>query len=540
MKLQLSSFGGERPAISEDSLPMEAATSAVNCLLTSGSLRPVRLPAKVGDIAKTPPLKTLWKHGDTWFQWREEVSAVVAPDAGDTTGRFLYAFNDGSSSPKVTDLIYGKAGGGTAYPTNAYDLGIPLPAGAPICSPVGAEPGPDDILDNRTYLMTYVNAWKQKGGSSAISLNTAVGPDQDVELTNLGTAPSGNYNITHKRIYRTAAGNVSADFFFVAEIPVGQTSYTDAVAADNLGERWSTQDYDMPPADLKGLVSLPNGIIAGWSKNEVCFCEPGHYYAWPIKYRQLVSGEIAALGVFGQSLVVLMKDGFPYMATGDHPENYTLQRLEDGQSCIASRGVVDMGSAIVYPGPDGLQMIGVGVNKNITRGIIEPSMWRAMNPAQFVGASYEFAYIAFYNDGTTDRAMLVMPGDGGGVSYVETAADAVFMDRANGLTYFSRGAEIFQWDAGEAMTATWVSRPFDLAQPINLGAARLLAKGYPVTATLDVGNGYLLVEYTYSNREGIRMPGGYLDDLFRVTISTTKEVTYVVYAETMEELQIQG
>ncbi len=537
MKLQLNSFRGERPAVSEDSLPM-AAAKAVNCLLMSGSLRPLRSPAKVADLAKTPPIKTLFYHKGHWFHWRERVSAVVAPDAGDETGRFLFTFNDGSGSPKVTDVAYGTAGGGEEYPTNAYDLGIPLPQNAPIASLTGAEPGADDILDNRTYIMTYVNGWGQPGGASPMTPNVVVGPSQVVELTNLGTAPNGNHNITHKNIYRTSSGNVSADFLYVATIPVGQTTFTDTVSSDNLGTKWSTQDYDMPPSDLKGLVILPNGIVAGYAKNEVCFCEPGKYYAWPIKYRQLVSGEIAALGVFGQSLVVLMKDGFPYMATGDHPENYTLQRLENGQACIGADGVVDIGYAIAYPGPDGLQMIGVEINQNVTRGIIEPQDWRNMNPSSFIGGAYGFQYVAFYTTQSENRAIIVDPaGEDGGIVYAEVTADAIYMDRSAGLLYFSAGDEVFRWDASGAMTATWTSRPLDLAQPINIGAVRALAKGYPIIVDLLVGTGQDSLSTTFDDREAQRLPGGYMDDLYKIRITTTKEVTHVAFAETMDELQ---
>ncbi len=540
MLLAFSKFSGEFPAVADFGKSKETATIARNCLLTSGSLRPLKGGYATQILSKTPTISTIYKNGNYWFHWREKVSAVRAPDAGDETGRVLFAFDDGSDYPKVTDLIYGIAGGGTDYPTNAYDLGVPAPEDAPLCSLLGTEPDESDSVESRTYIITFVNAWGQEGGASPISLNVNVGPNQTVELTNLGTAPTGNYNIVSKRIYRTAAGDTDADFLYVDEVAIGATSYEDTKDTDELGSAWQTEDYDLPPNDLKGLVSLPNGIVAGFSKNEVCFSLPGIYYAWPQMYRQTVDGNIAALGAFGSSLVILMEDGYPYMATGDHPENYILARLEDGQSCINPRGVVDIGYGIAYPGPDGLHVIGVEVNKNVTKSIIEPVDWKNLNPRQFVASQYQGAYVAFYDNGTDRAAILIDTSGSNGLSYVDIDADSVFYDKAEGRLYYAKDDTLYQWDTDSLLTYQWQSPEIDIIDPVNFGIMQVLARSYPVDVTVTMGaegdNPYVFTE-TVTNREPFPCPSGYLEDRAQILIEGSVEVFRLILVETVEELK---
>jgi hypothetical protein len=48
-----------------------------------------------------------------------------------------------------------------------------------------------------------------------------------------------------------------------------------------------TDGWLMPPADLKCLTPMWNGMAAGISGNGVRVCPPYALYAWPIAYEQL-------------------------------------------------------------------------------------------------------------------------------------------------------------------------------------------------------------------------------------------------------------
>jgi len=101
----------------------------------------------------------------------------------------------------------------------------------------------------------------------------SLGPTANTLVVNLDTAQtytSGgswtkaaphNTSGMVKRIYRTVG--TSGDFLFVAEIPVADTTYTDAVVAADLGEILPTADSLTPPKNLIALTSLPNGCEVG-------------------------------------------------------------------------------------------------------------------------------------------------------------------------------------------------------------------------------------------------------------------------------------
>lgn len=66
-----------------------------------------------------------------WFHWIGDVDVIRGPISGDTSERTYYA--DGVK-PKMTYGSLPIMGGGTNYPINSYDLGIPAPKNSPVIS----------------------------------------------------------------------------------------------------------------------------------------------------------------------------------------------------------------------------------------------------------------------------------------------------------------------------------------------------------------------------------------------------------------------
>src|SRR5665811_1003907 len=105
------------------------------------------------------------------------------------------------------------------------------------------------------------------------------------------------------------------------------TSTSDSVADANLGIICPSfingivgSSFDPPPSDMIGLIALPNGIMAGFSGNILCFCEPYKPWAWPVRYRLATVYPIVSLGVYGQTLIVTT-NGFPYAVRGVRPDS---------------------------------------------------------------------------------------------------------------------------------------------------------------------------------------------------------------------------
>ena len=46
------------------------------------------------------------------------------------------------------------------------------------------------------------------------------------------------------------------------------------------------------------IINLPNGMMVGFSGNNICFCEPFFPHAWPIRYRLTTNFDIVSLGAF--------------------------------------------------------------------------------------------------------------------------------------------------------------------------------------------------------------------------------------------------
>jgi hypothetical protein len=131
--IKITKFLGTAPKNASELLPDTAAQIARNCKLYSGDLIPYPQPTIVADTHRTGTVRTLYALRDpdtdalVWLSWNDVVD-IVTP-ATDTLGeqRFYYT---GDGIPKVS--TYALATQGVApYPTNYYELGLPLPTVKP-------------------------------------------------------------------------------------------------------------------------------------------------------------------------------------------------------------------------------------------------------------------------------------------------------------------------------------------------------------------------------------------------------------------------
>ena len=64
------------------------------------------------------------------------------------------------------------------------------------------------------------------------------------------------------RLYRTITGDAGSAFYFVRDVALPATSTTDNNITPGT-DVLPTKDYALPPADLKHLTAMWNGIAAG-------------------------------------------------------------------------------------------------------------------------------------------------------------------------------------------------------------------------------------------------------------------------------------
>ena len=542
MRIALRAFSGIAPRVDPRRLGEINAQVALNCDLRNGTLRALRGTSAVAALTKPGTIRTIYRFGQTigdeslyWFHWADDVDVARGQIAGDVDERTYFTGDSAYGHPRVTKASIALAGG-TNYPMASYRLGVPFPASPPT---YGGVTGPEEgVTETRQYVYTYVTG---DGEESAPSLPLAVLAKEthSVTLNNLLVAPAGDYNITAKRIYRTVStASTPTDYQFVDQISAATTTYIDSKATQDLGETIPSIDWDMPPVGLKGLVNLPNGMMAGFVGNDVYFCEPYRGFAWPTKYIQSVDAPVVGLGVFAETLVVLTK-GLPYVMWGTDPNTVTSRKSELTEACVSKRSIVSMSGGVIYASPNGLVMIGPSGGQLLTGGIIDKEFWTSLNPSSIEAYHYDGRYIAFYDNGTPGGFQFD-PADGNQpFSMIEATAQAGYNDLVRDALYLNMGGTVRQWDEGGApYTYLWRSKIHEAPHQINFGWGQVIAGAYPLTLRV-YADGELKHSQVVSNREPFRLPSGYLADDWELELTGTNKVTAVYLAQGIDELKAE-
>ena len=294
--IRIDSFGGVIPRLGPRLLPNNGGQIAQNTKLFSGELRgwnrasTVNTPTKGTGTGVT--LKSMYRMYDTstdyWLSWRDDVDVKRGPIAGDTAFKIYYTgdtttASNSAAGPRKTN--FGLAtGGGTNYPVDYLEMGVPAPGAAPTVIGTG---GTSTTSISRVYCYTYVTqtaSWAEEGPPSLLGTGTGK-EDATWAISALSTGTTGKYAFSGgvKRIYRALTDNAGNTNFQLAlnNIAISTSSAQDTVADGALGVICPSftngvvnSEWVAPPSDLTGLVALPNGIMAGFSGNPICFWEP--------------------------------------------------------------------------------------------------------------------------------------------------------------------------------------------------------------------------------------------------------------------------
>lgn len=543
MRIAHRIFSGIAPRLDPRRLGETNAQTAQNCDLRNGVLRALRGTTSTWALTKVGTIKTIYRFGQTltdeaqyWFHWVDDVDVVRGQIVGDTEERTYYTGDSVHGHPRVTKASIALTGG-TNYPMNSYRLGVPAPASAPTLDSVtGAG---DGNVETRAYVYTYVTADGEEGAPSLPLVVDCEG-GQTVNLAGLLTSISGDYNITAKRIYRTVSTASSpTDYQFVVELPLATATYADSKLATELGEIIPSLDYDMPPAGLKGLVSLPNGVVAGFMGNDVYLCEPYRPYAWPAKYIQSVDAPVVGLGVFAETLVVLTK-AMPYVMFGSDPNTMVVRKSELAEACVSKRSIVSMSGGVFYASPNGIVMIGPSGGKLITEGIIDKEFWASLKPESISAYHYDGRYIAFYDTGTVQAGFQFDPGDPNQpFSMLEAYALAGYTDPVRDALYLNVSGTVRKWDSGGTpYTYTWRSRIHEAPAEVNFAWGQVVGEAYPVTIKL-YADGVLKYTLAVASTNPFRLPSGFVATDWEIELIGTNKVTAVYLAQGIDELKAE-
>lgn len=506
--LRLRNFGGMIPAVDDTLLPDTAASLSRNVWVISGALEGLRETQFLKNL--NPPTRKVYRIPLTesqpfnytnsyYMEFTDpETDVLRTPIFDDDFDRFYWTAP--STRPRYNTRARILAG------NPSYALGVPAPTVAPSCTVTGGA-----LADvTRVYVYTWVSAYGEESAPSPPLTKTGK-PDGswDLTLTAPGAPVTSDRNLEKVRIYRTVTSLTgTAVFFRVAEQVIADTTYSDTrtdaeVSADPVLD---STNFTEPPLDLKGWVQMANGVIAGWRENEIWFSEPFRPHAWPAQYTLTVEYPVVACGVLGNSLMVMTR-GSPAMISGTHPENMTATKFQIFEPCMSKNSVVGIAQGIAYVSPNGLVVISPGGLTNVTQEMIDRQKWLrdynaryirgarlssmymgfgsvesgAFEPTAFENTAFEMsdytgARTGFYLDpqnqrigfnALQDEPVLMVFEDG-------WTADVLMIKQDNSLSVVSSIDEAAQ------RPYVWRSKLFDMEQPLNLSAAKVMFVTPPI------------------------------------------------------------
>lgn len=531
-------FDGLRPIQDPTLLKDSEATVSLNTRLLSGGLAPLKGMTTLKALTKTAP-QTIWRYGNSgvetehWLEFLGSVDIIRSPIADDAYGR-IYWTDGGTPKYAPNNLILS----GASYPGGSYDLGIPAPAAAPTISSFTAPPNAASS-ETRVYVYTYVSAYGEEGPPGPASALVTVDPGQAVGLAGMSVSPAGAYNITSKRIYRSSTVGSAAEFQFVAEIPVANTTYSDTVSQAALGEVLPSEEWSAPPSGLRGLRLMANGAAIGFKGNTAYLSEPNLPHAWPHAYP--IDEPIVGIGLLRQS-AVLLTNGHPHILSGADPQAMSAERMELPQACVSESSIVEWGEGVAYASPDGLVSISTAGVQILTKDLLTREQWQAFNPPSIRGFVHDNRYHALYTTAGGARGMIVFDFSGQGAAMqlcdinAVSAVTAGYADPRSDTLYLAQGTNILRFNAGSPLTYTWRSKTFRMPYPANFGAAMVLATSYPVTLKVYAG-GSLKHTYVVPDANAFRLPSGFRERDWALEVTGASEVSEISVATSIAELK---
>lgn len=570
-RIKLSAFGGMAPVQDPRLLPESFATLAENTSLYGGTLAGHRYPTKIRDLTD-PTAKRVYRipvstgansidDESVWMEFTDaDTNVVKAAVTGDSFRRFYWAAP--SHEPRYNTFARIQSG------ASHYKLGIPAPTVAPAVTPSG---GMSTVLQTRAYVYTWVSDFGEEGPPSPpTTVTSKVDATYGITLTAPGSGVTTGRSITKVRIYRTITGLTGAtNYFRVTELPIATTAHNDTATDNTVSQNTILRSsaWYPPPETLQGIVALPNGILAGWTGQDLYFSESYRPHAWPPTYSIAVDFPIVGLGVFGNSLIVCTA-GAPSVVYGSSPGAMGMTKTEVSRPCLSRRSILSAADGVYYAAQDGLVRVVPGSVATITETLFSKQNWQQeVDPENLCAVQYRTGYMAWSVPPSAKNAGFLIDASDPRLAYTrlsDVAGDLVgaYEDEWSGEIMVVGDGAVWRWDP-PAQTImipyVWQSKEFETPYPENFGAMRIsldTSPGSPTagstmwsdafsgllgaaqTAVVRVyADGTLRLTREFTDQELIRLPSGYKARVWQIKIAARTRVRSVQMATTEKELR---
>lgn len=567
--IRASSFGGIRPKLNARYLGEDGAQIANNVDTTrQGALTPVHdlgdnvLGGNVGLAVAGFIPKTLFRYGIDYLvedgnKWvsstrhvnfargqitGDEFEVLYFTDNSSEAGGFIPQFTDKNKVGAKNQTILGGAVSGL---TQSFPLGVNAPTIAPKVVGVTVAGVIEGLtIEYRTYVFTHV--YTRSGREMESAPSPASPPTkyylESGQLDKVNTltraVPEGGGHMAasehKKRIYRAVAGT----FLFVDEIPGSTQEYTDRKDAAELGEPLPSLTWSPPDPDMKGLVNMANGIMAGFNGRDIFFCEPYIPHAWPINYTVTVDSPVVAIVSLDTTLVVLTNER-PYFVQGSDPSFMTVVEADIAQACIAPRSAAKLGGECYFSSPDGLVTVSSRGSKIITENIFSYRQWNEyFETDSIIGYVHDLKYYGFFKSKNTSirpNGVFIYDIPTRQFTMSTVSASAAFADLRFDKLYVMDVRKVRAWGEGAPMSYTWKSKIFGMPSEVSFSCMQIEAESYDSMTYKLYADGSLLQEGAVTSRNMMRIKSVLARD-WEIQLEGKGEVFNIALAQAGQEL----
>jgi len=464
---------GTRPRIEPRLLELAQAQIADNCKLDSGALAPLRRMLVEARLS-VRGVHDILRYNGAWLPFYEPVSLCRSTVNADELDRMYYTGETSGAMMFRQAEVVGAA--------QAVRLGLPAPVAAPVVAVQGTGETNGDTSTSY-YVWTWVSDLGEESAPSPASALFDFITGQTMQVSGMVLPDlAGRNPAKYKRLYRGASGTAQTSELFVAEFPATQESYHDELPSSALGESLVTEGWLPPPDGLQGLTAVHGGSLAGFVGNKVYISQPFAPYAFPRAYVQSLGHPVVAQAATGNHLVVLT-NASAYLIPCDDVTATAPTKLEGYTPCMGPRGVVSMRQGVLFPGVDGLYLVGGGATTptNLTAAVISEDDWSFMRPETFRAWGLGDKYICFCEDkGGVKRGFvydLAQPSALLGLVLHATSGWLEPEGRKLHLGFEEDGRTTVALWEGHTLpySAQWRSKVFRFPAPVHMAAARVEA-----------------------------------------------------------------
>jgi len=308
-----------------------------------------------------------------------------------------------------------------------------------------------------------------------------------------------------------------------------------------LGEPLSTQGYYPPEQTLVGICMMANGIMCGFSGNELHFSEPYLPYAWNPQAIKPFSHRIVGVCPFEGGLYVTTT-AHPHIVMGASPDAMTDAKVPAIQAGVTKGSICNLGPYVAYASHDGL-VLARGLDASLEQSFKfwTRDEWRTLYGNKLANIrlnAHDGSVVVWFDDGTPGF-LLRLEEEALSLTQLSEPIQAAFVHPLADALYVAAGSAVYEFCAGAARNPfTWRSKDFILPKPTNLGVAQLVGDG---SVTLEVyadDNLRFTQEVTLVDTGAlVRLPAGFLARSWSFGLAGAGEVREMYAATTIPELQ---